>query len=218
MLRLTNNFRTLYIAGDILNSNPHLLNSQSVRWRKPRWVPKAKSKIFRVPPRLVLPEDERIELMRLNANYKTQMKSIRKYLFDKYSNLNATEADPETQRKEFEEDFARCMEINNKWNDEQRVLREKRVAEELEAELDFARKAVELKTEKQIEQLETVEEIVRREKELSKSYILPENIDAAIEHALANPVDYNFAVNLNGEKVTGFEKEDKDKQRASVIQ
>lgn len=31
---------------------------------------------------------------------------------------------------------------------------------------------------------------------LSKTYILKENLDQAIEHALANPVDYNFAIDL----------------------
>lgn len=31
---------------------------------------------------------------------------------------------------------------------------------------------------------------------LSKHYILKENLDQAIEHALANPVDYNFAIDL----------------------
>lgn len=38
--------------------------------------------------------------------------------------------------------------------------------------------------------------LIFRLKELSKSYILKENLDQAIEFALANPVDYNFAIDL----------------------
>lgn len=34
--------------------------------------------------------------------------------------------------------------------------------------------------------------------ERSKSYITKENLDAAIDHALANPVDHNFAIDLQG--------------------
>lgn len=44
---------------------------QSVRWhRKPRWVPIAKSKMFRVPERKQEDPEERAELMRLHHNYK----------------------------------------------------------------------------------------------------------------------------------------------------
>lgn len=52
--------------------------SQLVRWRrKPRWLPTAKSKLYKVPQRPVVPEEERLELQRLHYNYKTQIKAIR---------------------------------------------------------------------------------------------------------------------------------------------
>lgn len=43
---------------------------QSVRWRKPRWLPMAQSKVFKVPERKKVPEAEAEELMRLDKNYK----------------------------------------------------------------------------------------------------------------------------------------------------
>lgn len=44
---------------------------QCVRWRrKPRWIPTAKSKMFRVPERVKEDPEERAELMRLHHNYK----------------------------------------------------------------------------------------------------------------------------------------------------
>lgn len=43
---------------------------QFVRYRKPRWMPTAPSKLFRVPTRPVLPADEAAEWKRINMNYK----------------------------------------------------------------------------------------------------------------------------------------------------
>jgi small subunit ribosomal protein S26 len=49
-----------------------------VRWkRKPRWLPVAKSKMFRIPERPKIPENERIELKRLNDRYNTHMRAVR---------------------------------------------------------------------------------------------------------------------------------------------
>lgn len=39
--------------------------------------------------------------------------------------------------------------------------------------------------------------------ERSKTYILKENLDQAIEYALANPVDYNYAIDLQENIFTG---------------
>lgn len=38
-------------------------------------------------------------------------------------------------------------------------------------------------------------------------YILPENIDQVIENALTNIVDYNFAIDLNGNIYRGRDTE-----------
>lgn len=39
--------------------------------------------------------------------------------------------------------------------------------------------------------------------ERSKTFITAENIDEAIERALANPVDYNFAIDVEGNRYVG---------------
>lgn len=42
-----------------------------VRWRrKPRWLPVAKSKLFRIPEKKPQTEDEKLELLRLHNHYK----------------------------------------------------------------------------------------------------------------------------------------------------
>lgn len=42
-----------------------------IRWRrKPRWLPTAKSKLYRVPERKQQTPEEKAELLRLHNNYK----------------------------------------------------------------------------------------------------------------------------------------------------
>lgn len=69
-------FRNIFTAGDSLAKSVYNVSNSSVcvqcvRWRrKPRWMPVAKSRVFKVPERTKVPEDERVELLRLHNNYK----------------------------------------------------------------------------------------------------------------------------------------------------
>lgn len=174
---------------------------QSVRWRrKPRWLPVAKSKKFRVPERKKQPEDERLELLRVNNNYKTQMRSVRSYLREEVEKNKAISTaghliiSPEDEALELE----RCRKINDEWNLECLKIREERnrkLAEE--QKLKIAERLI-AKEYRDAETLEKIEEIVRLEKEKSKTYITAEKLESAIEFALANPVDFNFAIDLRG--------------------
>lgn len=174
---------------------------QSVRWRrKPRWLPVAKSKKFRVPERKKQPEDERLELLRLNNNYKTQMRSVRSYLIGEVERNKAISTaghlivSPEEEAQELE----RCRKINDEWNAEALKKREERNRKlAAEQKLKIAERLI-AKEYRDAENLEKIEEIVRLEKERSKTYITAEKLDAAIEFALANPVDFNFAIDLKG--------------------
>lgn len=200
---LNNSLRVLRQSAEtVYINNAHL---QFVRWRKPKSLGTAKSKLFRVPQRPVIPKEEELELQRLYNNYRTTTNSITNYLTLKYNVKYQASEDPEQVRKVFEEDFQRCMSINDKWNEEQKVLREQRVAKEIEEQLEFAKNRIQLEIEKEIETQEQIEAIVRKQKEESVHFITPEKLDAAIEHALANPVDYNFAIDINGNKIVGRE-------------
>ncbi|KAG5896267.1 hypothetical protein JTB14_033564 [Gonioctena quinquepunctata] len=193
-------------------------NYQTVRWRKPLWMPTAKSKVFRVPTRPVIPEDEKIELMRLHNNYRTQINSLRKFFYHKHNIRFLASTDPEEQKRLFEEDFQSCTELNNEWNEKQRVLREEYFADRLQKELDFAKERIGLELIKAEENQEEIEEIVRREKGNAKYFISAENLDEAIENAIENPVDYNFALDSNGEQFCGRDNVFSEKVEVSVKQ
>jgi hypothetical protein len=65
----------VYVLND-LKINPVYL--QSVRWkRKPRWLPVAKSKQFRIPERPKFDESESAELRRLYDRYRTHLRAVR---------------------------------------------------------------------------------------------------------------------------------------------
>jgi small subunit ribosomal protein S26 len=76
----------LFGSSPLVTSNAQIfgfnnLNSpylQTLRWkRKPIWLPTAKSKVFRVPKRPVIPKDEFLEIQRLYNNYRTYYRSVR---------------------------------------------------------------------------------------------------------------------------------------------
>lgn len=174
---------------------------QLVRWRrKPRWLPVAKSKLFRVPERKVEDPMERAELMRLHANYKTQLRAVRGFLM---ADTNAREATSTADHliispEQMEEEFRQCSEVNDKWNAEIAQVRNQRLAMEREAQRELILQRLDALKDRTASRRVSAEELVRLEKERVKSLITPANIDQAIEAALAETKDYNFAIDLSG--------------------
>lgn len=177
-------------------------NLQTVRWRrKPRWLPVARSKMFRVAPRTETPEDEKVELRRLYNNYNTLIKSIRGYFYNQYNVKE--EIDTEKHEKQFMEDFETCCKINDEWNAEVRVMREERQKKELDREIEIALAKLDAQTKKKKDAFRAMEDLVKKEIEASKDFITTENIDIVIEHAINNPIDYNFSIDLQGNIYSG---------------
>lgn len=181
------------------------VNYQSVRYgRKPRWLPMAKSKMFRIPPRPQVPEDEAAEMHRIHNQYRTQMKSLMKYLSANYKTVSE-EVDHEVHLKEFEEDFRKCSLLNDEWNAKVKIERDEYFKTKIELEVQQAREILESKILLEEQRMEELEQIVREQKELANTFITPENIDKVIEYALNNPIDYNFSIDLDGNVYHGRE-------------
>lgn len=172
---------------------------QLVRWRrKPRWLPVAKSKLFRVPERKVEDPIERAELMRLHANYKTQLRAVRGFLMTETSAREATTSTSDhliISPDQVEAD-RRQYELNEKWNAEIAELRNSRLQLERDAQRHLILQRLEASKERSASRRITAEELVRVEKERAKSLITADNIDEAIERALAETKDYNYAIDL----------------------
>ncbi|XP_016956189.1 probable 28S ribosomal protein S26, mitochondrial [Drosophila biarmipes] len=177
-----------------------------VRWRrKPRWLPVAKSKMFRVPERKKQTEEERTELMRLHNQYKTQLRSVRQFLREENVRHEETStADHIVLTPEQEEaEFQKCLDANAAWNAAIAKERDQRLAKEREEKVAYVQERLEARQVREEERREQANQRVLLEIERSKTYITRENLDAAIETALANPVDHNFAIDLAGNLYQG---------------
>lgn len=184
--------------------------------RKPRWVPVAKSKIYRIPKRPVVSEEERLELLRLNNNYKTQMRAIRRFYHEdmiKEMSSRQSATSEMSQRLEAEE-WSRCIEINEKWNAQVALEREVRRKKEIAALEEYALARMEKKDQLLRKKIEQASAEIRRQKDLSSTFITPETLDAAIDQAIANPTDYNFAIDLKGNIYQGSETLTSSKQKS----
>ncbi|XP_068619760.1 small ribosomal subunit protein mS26 [Battus philenor] len=173
--------------------------------RKPRWFPVAKSKIYRIPKRPVVSEEERIELLRINNNYKTQMRAITRFYHEEMIKEKSTleSASSEMSQRLEAEEWEQCVKFNEQWNAQVAAEREERRKKELEAMEEYALARMEAKDKELKERIAKASEKIRREKELSSTFITPERVDEVIDYALANPVDYNYALDLHGEKCLG---------------
>lgn len=216
MFRLRNNLAKLVINAETINNN--YIAFEIVRWRrKPRWLPVAKSKMFRIPQRPVTNTEETEEMKRLYSNYKTQIKSLRRYLTYKHCTRFMQKSDSQLQQKLFEEDFVLSNKLNDEWNAECKLIRERRIEENIQKDVEIAKKNLEERLKINSTKLEEAEEIVRREKDASKTFVTPENLDAVIEQALANPVDYNFSIDLNGNIYHGRETLAKQENEKTAV-
>ncbi|XP_062851168.1 28S ribosomal protein S26, mitochondrial [Trichomycterus rosablanca] len=176
----------------------------SVRGRKSRSDPKAKSKAGRIKTPPAVDPVEMVVLKERYTQYDLIMRALR---------LQFKE---EMLRKRYEEETGSLAEERAKleaeehrslmaWNDTENLrlckIRELRVQKENEAAEQRRREAANLhqqELEKHIKQKE--KEILQLQEE-AKNFITLENLNERIEEALDNPKNYNFAVNKEGRVV-----------------
>uniref|UniRef100_L7M4Z7 Small ribosomal subunit protein mS26 n=1 Tax=Rhipicephalus pulchellus TaxID=72859 RepID=L7M4Z7_RHIPC len=183
-----------------------VLGLQQVRWKKtkgmkPRWMPIAPSKLFKInlgPPK---DPEELAVLQRLTSAYRTEMKAIRNFWMEEHQkDLELVDKHSALSQEE-EREHERLLEENEKENQRVAVLRmernkleeARRVEELLQREAEAKVKLALLK--------EQVEEIVKLEKKRSSTYVTLENLDEAIEFAIENPISYSFAIDQQGKEI-----------------
>ncbi|KYN17565.1 putative 28S ribosomal protein S26, mitochondrial [Trachymyrmex cornetzi] len=178
---------------------PNSVYTQCIRWkRKPIWLPTAKSKVFRVPKRPVIPMEDYVELKRLYNNYRTYMTSFKAYIREiakeNKMQLNETVVNKLTE----EEDFKACNAINDEWNAEIAKIREIKLAEIREKRKNAILKNILMQQQNREINKIRLNELVKKVKEESVTFITAENVDAAIEECLTNIVNHNRALDLEG--------------------
>lgn len=180
-----------------------LQQSRGVRPRKPWGLGLAKTKWFKVPEMPQHDPDEWEELSRLGHRHRRFVDSIAQ--FCKEENQKHAAGSAEAGQKSIEEDaeWAEGLLRIKQWNEEVAAKRNERLAQERKMKEEEIHQRI-LEEEKQQEQrLQEIEEYIRKEKELSVSYITPDNIDKTIEDCLEKVTDYNWAVDVRGRKYVG---------------
>ncbi|XP_045190321.1 probable 28S ribosomal protein S26, mitochondrial [Mercenaria mercenaria] len=174
-------------------------NLTFVRFRKPRWVPKAPSKIFKVREPTPIDPVEAEKMMEWNNHYNTARKSVQSYLV-RHSN--------EIERKKqgnideitlsFDQIYAQMTAKNNAWNAKTAKIREREMASISEVEAIRKQKLAE----RDIRELEEIRQEAKKKvleaKDWKENFITEENLDDALEEMLNSRSDYEFALNHDG--------------------
>ncbi|XP_018303225.1 probable 28S ribosomal protein S26, mitochondrial [Mycetomoellerius zeteki] len=177
---------------------PNSVYTQCIRWkRKPIWLPTAKSKVFRVPKKPVIPMEDYVELKRLYNNYRTYMTSFNAYI-RQIAKENKTQVNETVVNELTEEDFKACNAINDEWNAKIAKIREIRLAEMREKRKNIILQSILKQEQKQEKRKIRINELVKKVKEESITFITAENVDAAIEECLTNIVNHNRALDVEG--------------------
>ncbi|XP_012682303.1 28S ribosomal protein S26, mitochondrial [Clupea harengus] len=183
---------------------PRVVLVETVRGRKSRNDPKAKSKAGRIkyPP----PVDpvEMVVLKERFTEYNLIMRALRmqfkeEMLRKRYEEETGSLA--EERAKQEAEEHRALMAWNDQENERLRKIREIRVQQEQE-ESERKQGEVVLARQRVLEELimEKESEILRLQ-EVAKTFITLENLDQKIEEALDNPQNYNFAIDKEGRVV-----------------
>lgn len=140
------------------------------------------------------------------------MRSVRAFFRDEVQRKKQIVAQELTPADE-EAEFQRCSAINEEWNLEIAKIRNERIIKENAERAEFIKSRLEAKKIRDKERIDKADEMVRREKANAPSFITSANIDQAIEEALANPVDFNFSIDLQGGLYKGNEKPGKSTKK-----
>ncbi|GBM23566.1 hypothetical protein AVEN_196642-1 [Araneus ventricosus] len=177
--------------------------SMQLRWkkipiRKPRWLPMAPSKLFRIPEHPYVPPDEKQLIEDLLEEYYRKIESLRKVFKEELAQKSRDEGHTLENQKLEEAKFLSLLEENKKENERLRKIREEtmeRLFQEKQVEL------LQLEENRKLKEQETklwVEEMVRKEKEKLAVWITYENLDDAIAKALSDPRNVCYSVDVNG--------------------
>ncbi|XP_015119100.1 probable 28S ribosomal protein S26, mitochondrial, partial [Diachasma alloeum] len=151
-------------------------------------------------------------ILRLYNHYRTYRKSIREYLVQ-LMEASQVQFDEELLKKAEEEDYTKCWNINEEWNKEVGKVRQIRLEKQHQERKQQTLQIISEKKERHRQMMEKIEERVKKAKIEADTFITRENIDRAIEEALANVVDYNAAIDKEG---NFYRKNVTSEQQASV--
>lgn len=171
--------------------------------RKHIWLPQAPSKLFKIPPKVELSNEEKEMLEQLEFRYNSTYTSIvnhcRQYF---YLPTQLTDDEIESRKTQVamkeEEIFKRRLKENNDENKRVAAVRLERRTKEM-AELKTYLLEEKMKESAKNESLvEKAKKEVEIEMKRSETYLTKDKLEEAVEEALLHPVHYEWAVDWSG--------------------
>ncbi|XP_059421514.1 28S ribosomal protein S26, mitochondrial [Carassius carassius] len=184
---------------------------ETVRGRKSRTDPKAKSKLGRVKTPPPVDPGEMVVLKERYTEYSLILRALRlefkeQMLRKKYEEEVGSVAEERAKREA--EEHRSLMALNDAENLRMYQIREQRMQKEAEAAELKKREAAILHQQELENYIKEKERQILLLQEEAKDFITPDNLDQRIEEALDNPKNYNFAIDKEGRVVkrTAFQR------------
>ncbi|KAL4231704.1 hormone [Mactra antiquata] len=172
-------------------------NLTFVRFRKPVWVKKSPSRIYRVREPTPIDPIEAQKMMEWTRVYNTEVKSIRKKIHQHQETLDEI-MKIEKFETPFDIVFENILARNNAWNEE--TSKQRLASMAILSEEDALRQ--EKMIQRDIREREEIHMAARKQvleaQEMKDSYVTPDNIDDVIEELLNTRIDYDFSINHDG--------------------
>lgn len=164
---------------------------------KPLWKPVSVQRLFNVPQKKKLSDEDTELLQQEEAAYLDQFRSIKQYFHQEFT-IPVLQGGSNIELKEVQEEHRRLIEENNRENERVAKLREKRLLKERKAEeLEDLKKNLIENEKYQVKKERAIQRILE-EKKRYPTYITKESLKDAIERAIDHPTSYEFAIDLNG--------------------
>ncbi|XP_048746106.2 probable 28S ribosomal protein S26, mitochondrial [Ostrea edulis] len=181
-----------------------------VRWRKPRWVPRAKSKEFVLPKRQEYDPQESEWLRTTENHYRTQMKAIWQLI-----KLIPDQSLPNPSKKKADKEkmaTASWQEMQDRmkyWNSRVAVTREEAENKMFQEKEDRLMGIIQ---QDHIIQQQFSEETLRRlKREKEVGFITPDNVEERLVECLEMTSDYDFAIDRDGVRVISLQDTETEK-------
>ncbi|XP_023342829.1 probable 28S ribosomal protein S26, mitochondrial [Eurytemora carolleeae] len=173
--------------------------------KKPRWIPMARSKMFKEPPVFLIPQTEIKQEEFLNLEYNRRMNALIKYLDEDYQKFSDTGEAGRIEAELEMKEHVKLLQENDEENRRIAELRRLRLEQEqIEIKQQIEQELSQAEHEEML-RLEKAEEIVTKEADLINRRIMPERLEEAILEALDSPVDHEFAIDIHGHIYRGRE-------------
>jgi len=177
-----------------------------VGWhKKPRWHGPAPSKKFVLPPMDHTPPDDTAQLLRLSWQHRDRMAAISKFLYDDFLRHSASGAAAKEAALLQRAEDKQLLIDNENMNAQVAKKREERLAQEQKEREERISLEVEEFEQKQRLQDRQMEEFIKSETRALENKIQLDDLEKAIESALDNPVDHEFAIDTAGHIFRGRE-------------